>query len=87
VELQASSLRVLGWVDDPSILRPIRVVRLPRAYPLVEAWRLGDASRAPLWLAGLDGVEVARGGTIVTAIEAGESAADRAGGAVMAGAR
>jgi protoporphyrinogen oxidase len=76
----------LGWVDDPSAFRMLRVVRLPRAYPLVEAWRVRDAMQAPLWLSSLEGLELARGGTVVTAIEAGESAADRAGGAVMAGA-
>lgn len=72
----------LGWVDDPSAFRMLQVVRMPRAYPLVEAWRVGEATRAPLWLASLDGLELARGGTVVTAIEAGEAAADRAGGAV-----
>jgi protoporphyrinogen oxidase len=76
----------LGWVDDPSQFRALRVVRMPRAYPLVEAWRIREAMLAPTWLASLDGLELARGGTVVTAIEAGESAADRAGGAVMAGA-
>jgi len=76
----------LGWVDDPSAFRPLRVIRLPRAYPLIEAWRMHEAMLAPTWLSSLDGLELARGGTVVTAIEAGESAADRAGGAVMAGA-
>jgi len=76
----------LGWVDDPSAFRALRVVRMPRAYPLVEAWRMREAMLAPTWLSSLDGLELARGGTVVTAIEAGESAADRAGGAVMAGA-
>ena len=76
----------LGWVDDPSVFRPLRVVRMPRAYPLIEAWRTREAMLAPTWLASLGGLELARGGTVVTAIEAGESAADRAGGAVMAGA-
>lgn len=75
----------LGWVDDPSAFRPLRVMRLPRAYPLIEAWRVEEATRAPTWLASLDGLELARGGTVVTAIEAGEAAADRAGGAVTAG--
>lgn len=75
----------LGWVDDPSAFRMLRVVRMPRAYPLVEAWRIGEAMRAPTWLSSLDGLELARGGTVVTAIEAGEAAAHRAGGAVMAG--
>lgn len=76
----------LGWVDDPAAFRPLQVVRMPRAYPLVEAWRVRDAMLAPTWLQSLEGLELARGGTVVTAIEAGESAADRAGGAVMAGA-
>ena len=75
----------LGWVDDPSAFTLLRVIRLPRAYPLLEAWRVDDAVRAPMWLASLDGLELARGGTVVTAIEAGEAAADRAGGAVTAG--
>ncbi len=76
----------LGWVDDSAIFRPLQVVRMPRAYPLVEAWRIPEAMRAPMWLAGLDGLEIARGGTVVTAIEAGEDAADRAAGTVLAGA-
>ena len=76
----------LGWVDDPAVFQPLQVVRMPRAYPLVEAWRVRDAMLAPTWLQSLEGLELARGGTVVTAIEAGESAADRAGGAVMAGA-
>jgi hypothetical protein len=76
----------LGWVDDPSAFRMLEVRRLPRAYPLIEAWRVGEATHAPMWLAGIEGLELARGGTVVTAIEAGEAAADRAGGAVMAGA-
>ena len=75
----------LGWVEDAAVFRPLRVVRMPRAYPLVEAWRIEEAMRAPMWLAGLDGLEIARGGTVVTAIEAGEAAANRAGGSVLAG--
>ncbi len=65
----------LGWVDDPSVFRPVEVVRLPRAYPLVEAWRREEAGRAAAWLAALDGLHLAHGGTVVTAIEAGEAAA------------
>jgi hypothetical protein len=75
----------LGWVADPAVFRTLRVVRMPRAYPLVEAHRVAEATRAPAWLQGLDGLELARGGTVVTAIDAGEHAADRACGQVMAG--
>ena len=76
----------LGWVDDQAAFRMLDVVRLPRAYPLIEAWRVDEATRAPMWLSGIEGLELARGGTVVTALEAGEAAADRAGGTVMAGA-
>lgn len=76
----------LGWVADSRVFRPLGVVRLPRAYPLVEAHRVHEAARAPMWLQGLEGLELARGGTVVTAIEAGEHAADRACGQVPAGA-
>ncbi len=82
----ASLADPLGWVDDPSAFRALQVVRLPRAYPLVEAWRGEEAALAPTWLASLDGLELARGGTVVTSIEAGEAAADRAAGAMIAGA-
>jgi hypothetical protein len=50
---------------------------MPRAYPLVEADRVNDVVHAPQWLWGLDGMELARGGTVVTAIEAGEAAVAR----------
>ena len=73
----------LGWTDDTSDIRALRVIRMPRAYTLVEADRVRDVMHAPQWLAGLDGMELARGGTVVTAIEAGEAAVAR----VAAGAR
>lgn len=69
----------LGWVDDPSVFRPVEVVRLPRAYPLVEAWRMDEAGRAAAWLGALEGLHMAHGGTVVTAIEAGEAAAHAMG--------
>lgn len=68
----------LGWTDDASDFRMLRVIRMPRAYPLVEADRVGEVVHAPQWLWGLDGMELARGGTVMTAIEAGEAAVARA---------
>jgi len=73
----ASLVDPLGWTDDASDFRALRVVRMPRAYPLVEADRVNDVVHAPQWLWGLDGMELARGGTVVTAIEAGEAAIAR----------
>jgi hypothetical protein len=79
----ASLVDPLGWTDDTSDIHALRVIRMPRAYPLVEADRVHAVTHAPQWLAGLEGMELARGGTVVTAIEAGEAAVAR----VAAGAR
>lgn len=68
----------LGWTDDASDFRMLQVIRMPRAYPLVEADRVDEVVHAPQWLWGLEGMELARGGTVMTAIEAGEAAAARA---------
>ena len=73
----ASLMDPLGWTDDTSDIRALRVIRMPRAYPLVEADRVHAVTHAPRWLAGLEGMELARGGTVVTAIEAGEAAVAR----------
>ena len=75
--VKASLVDPLGWTDDASDFRALRVVRMPRAYPLVEADRVNDVIGAPHWLWGLEGMELARGGTVVTAIEAGEAAVAR----------
>jgi hypothetical protein len=75
--VKASLVDPLGWTDDASDFRALRVIRMPRAYPLVEADRVNDVVHAPQWLWGLDGMELARGGTVVTAIEAGEAAVAR----------
>jgi len=64
----------LGWTDDASDFRMLKVIRMPRAYPLVEAHRVDDVTRAPRWLMSLEGIELARGGTVMTAIAAGEAA-------------
>jgi protoporphyrinogen oxidase len=65
----------LGLLDDPGAARLLEVVRLPRAYPLVDARRQEEAARPARWLAGVEGLHGAQGGTIMTAVEAGERAA------------
>ena len=35
---------------------------------------MDDVTRAPRWLMSLEGIELARGGTVMTAIAAGEAA-------------
>ncbi len=68
----------LGWTDDASDFRLLRVVRMPAAYSMVEADRVDAVTHAPIWLGGLEGMHLARGGTVMTAIEAGEVVATRA---------
>lgn len=72
----------LGWISPAATVRPVEVVRLPRAYPLPDRAQL-DAVQAPArWLDGLGGVEHAPGAAVIEAIENGERAADRAMGAL-----
>jgi hypothetical protein len=65
----------LGLLDDPAAARPLEVVRLPRAYPLVAVTDVARATAPARWLEGLEGVGVAAGGAVIEAIEAGERAA------------
>ena len=78
--------RLLRQHIDGRAAEPSRVVDLRSDTVTRPTAAMREAMLAPTWLSSLDGLELARGGTVVTAIEAGESAADRAGGAVMAGA-
>ena len=72
----AAALRdPLGLLDDPGAARLVEVVRIPRAWPLVALDRLDTARRAAALLDGIEGIEVAQGGDVVQAIEAGERAA------------
>jgi hypothetical protein len=65
----------LGLVEDQSLIRPLEVIRLPRAWSLVEADAI-EAAGAPLrWVGEIDGLRVAQGGDVVLAIAAGEQAA------------
>jgi len=65
----------LGWVDDPTEVAPLEIIRLPAAYPVADLDQV-PAVRAPaLWLDGLQGVHLAPGSAVIEAIEAGERAA------------
>jgi len=65
----------LGLVDDPDVAQLREVVRLPRAWSLVDVDRLEEAAAPAGWLADIGGLEVAQGGDVVLAIAAGEQAA------------
>jgi hypothetical protein len=65
----------LGLVGDPTTITPLEVVRLPRAWSLVEVDQLDAAMRPMEWLNGIDGLRVAQGGDVILAIAAGEDAA------------
>jgi protoporphyrinogen oxidase len=67
----------LGLLDDPAEARPLQVVRLPRAYPVVALEEVERAMALPRWLASIGGMSLAQGGAVIEAIEAGEAAASR----------
>ena len=67
----------LGLTEDPSLIHPLEVVRLPRAWSLVDVDRLDEAMAPVHWLADVDGLTVAQGGDVILAIQAGERAARR----------
>jgi hypothetical protein len=67
----------LGMLSDAGAARLVDAIRLPRAYPSVPVAAVA-AARAPVdWLGGIVGVEIAQGGAVIEAIEAGEAAAER----------
>jgi protoporphyrinogen oxidase len=65
----------LGLVDDPERVRPIDVIRLPRAWSLVDVDALEAAAEPARLLADVEGLRIAQGGDIVLAIASGEDAA------------
>ena len=52
----------------------VDVIRLARAWTLVDVDHLASAAAPAHWLAGIDGLHVAQGGDVVLAIAAGEAA-------------
>ena len=65
----------LGLLDDPSVAQPVQVVRLPRAWSLVDVDQLDEAAAPSHWVAGIAGLTIAQGGDVIQAIAAGEDAA------------
>jgi protoporphyrinogen oxidase len=71
----ATALRdPLGLVDEATKITPLEVVRIPRAWSLVEADGLREAAAPYEWLAEIEGLTVAQGGDVIQAIAAGEQA-------------
>lgn len=67
----------LGLVRDPAAVALVEVVRFPAAYPMVPVADIPKAQAPWRHLEEIAGVEVAQGGAVIEAIEAGERAADR----------
>ncbi len=67
----------LGLTDEPELVHPLQVVRLPRAWSLVDVDQLDRATAPARWLADIGGLTVAQGGDVILAIHAGELAASR----------
>ena len=69
---------VLGLIERPNDVELVEVVRLPRAYPVVPVSEIVRAIAPARWLSNVAGLEIAQGGAVIEAIEAGEAAAGRA---------
>jgi hypothetical protein len=69
----------LGLLDPAlaAAARPIRVLRMARAYPVVDRDRVAEAALPRLALEAVRGVHLAQGGAVIEAVEAGEAAAAR----------
>jgi protoporphyrinogen oxidase len=65
----------LGWLDAGVAVRTLQVVRIPKAWPLVSVAAEASVASTASAIAGIDGLVVAQGGDVVSAIEAGERAA------------
>ena len=68
----------LGLIERPDDAELVEVVRIPRAYPIASVAEMALASEPARWLAGVAGIELAQGGAVIEAFEAGEAAAGRA---------
>jgi phytoene dehydrogenase-like protein len=66
---------LLGLVGDRTAAATREVVRIPRAWSLVDVDAVDAAGAPGRWLDGIDGLTVAQGGDVVLAIAAGERAA------------
>ena len=71
----AALIAPLQLMDDASSARTIEVIRLPRAWSLIDIDTQDVVSQVTEWLHSIDGVVCAQGGDVMTAIAAGEHAA------------
>jgi protoporphyrinogen oxidase len=67
----------LGLIPDPAAATLLEVVRFPAAYPMVPVADIPKAQAPWRHLEGIAGIEVAQGGAVIEAIQAGEGAAER----------
>lgn len=67
----------LGLVPDPMAVALVDVVRFPAAYPMVPVADIPKTQAPWRHLGAIAGIEVAQGGAVIEAIEAGERAAER----------
>jgi hypothetical protein len=65
----------LGWVADPAAVRPLEVVRLPRAYPSPELAQMAAVGAGAAALRAVRGVHLAPGAAVIEAVDCGEAAA------------
>jgi protoporphyrinogen oxidase len=65
----------LGWVADPAAVRPLEVVRLPRAYPSPELAQMAAVGAGAAALRTVRGVHLAPGAAVIEAVDCGEAAA------------
>ncbi len=75
----AALIEPLHLVDAGATITPLQVVRLTRAWSLVDVESVDQAARPARWLAEIDGFIGAQGGDVISAIAAGEHAAALAG--------
>ena len=69
----------LGLIDEATTVTQLEVVRIPRAWSLIEADQLDTAAAPYEWLAEIAGLTVAQGGDVIQAIAAGERCAQSRG--------
>lgn len=75
----AALIEPLHLVDPGATITPLQVVRLTRAWSLVDVDAVDRAAQPARWLSQIDGFIGAQGGDVISAIAAGEHAAALAG--------
>jgi hypothetical protein len=74
----ASLAEPLGWIASSEEAALVEVVRLPAGYPLPDLDQADAITAAPILLAEIEGLQMARGSAVIDAIRAGERCASTA---------